>query len=62
MSIPNITEKPEIDMSIEEYDYHSYEPFAGNNLNNPGEIRTILKGKSCSHTQLCRILFLTVSW
>ena len=39
MSILNITEKPEIDVSIEEYEYHSYEPIAGTNLNNPGEIR-----------------------
>jgi len=39
MSIHNITEKPEIDVSIEEYEYHSYEPITGTNLNNPGEIR-----------------------
>jgi len=35
----NITEKPSIDESIEEYEYHGYEPFTGTNLNNPGEIR-----------------------
>ena len=39
MDILNITEKPEIDESIEEYEYHSYEPITGTNLNNPGEIR-----------------------
>jgi len=39
MSIHNITEKPEIDVSIKEYEYHSYEPITGTNLNNPGEIR-----------------------
>jgi len=39
MDILNITEKPEIDQSIEEYEYHSYEPITGTNLNNPGEIR-----------------------
>jgi len=26
MDILNVTEKPEIDLSIEEYEYHSYEP------------------------------------
>jgi len=39
MDILNITEKPEIDESIEEYEHHSYEPITGTNLNNPGEIR-----------------------
>jgi len=39
MDILNITEKPQIDETIEEYEYHSYEPTAGTNLNNPGEIR-----------------------
>jgi len=39
MDILNITEKPQIDETIEEYEFHSYEPIAGTNLNNPGEIR-----------------------
>ena len=39
MDILNITEKPEIEQLIEEYEYHSYEPITGTNLNNPGEIR-----------------------
>jgi len=39
MDILNITEKPEIDQSIEKYEYHSYEPIAGTDLNRPGEIR-----------------------
>ena len=39
MDILNITEKPEIDQSIEEYEYHRYEPITGNDLNRPGEIR-----------------------
>jgi len=39
MDILNITEKPEIDESIEEYEYHSYEPITGTDLNRPGEIR-----------------------
>jgi len=39
MDILNITEKPQIDETIQEYEYHSYEPIASTNLNNPGEIR-----------------------
>jgi len=39
MDILNITEKPEIDQSIERYEYHSYEPITGTDLNRPGEIR-----------------------
>jgi len=39
MDILNISEKPEIDQSIEEYEYHSYEPITGTDLNRPGEIR-----------------------
>jgi len=39
MDILNITEKPEIDHSIEEYEYHSYEPITGTDFNRPGEIR-----------------------
>jgi len=33
MDIFNITEKPEIDESIEEYEFHSYEPITGTDLN-----------------------------
>jgi len=39
MDILNITEKPEIDESIEKYEYHSYEPITGTDLNRPGEMR-----------------------
>jgi len=35
----HITEKPEIDQSIERYEYHSYKPITGTDLNRPGEIR-----------------------
>jgi len=37
--ILNSTEKLQIDESIQEYEFHSYEPIVGTNLNNPGEIR-----------------------
>jgi len=39
MEILKITEKPEIDESIEEYEYHSYEPITGTDLHRPGEIK-----------------------
>jgi len=40
-NILNITEKPEIDESISEYEFHSYEPITGTDLNRPVEIRFI---------------------
>jgi len=39
MDILNITQKPEIDESIERCENHSYEPITGTDLNRPGEIR-----------------------
>ena len=39
MDILDISEKPEIDQSIEKYEYHSYEPIIGTDLNRSGEIR-----------------------
>jgi len=42
-NILHITEKPEIDQSIEEYEYHSYEPITGTDLNRPGEIRIAIE-------------------
>jgi len=62
MDILNITEKPDIDQSIEEYEYHSYEPVTGTDLNRPGEIRIMLKRKTCSHIRVNVIWFSTVSW
>ena len=44
MNILNITEKPEIDQSIEKYEYHSYEPITGTDLNRSEERRV---GKEC---------------
>jgi hypothetical protein len=39
MDILNFTETPMTDETIEEYEYHEYEPITGTSLNNPGEIR-----------------------
>ena len=39
MDIQRFTEAPIVDESIEEYEYHEYEPITGANINNPGEIR-----------------------
>jgi len=38
MDILSITEKPETDESIEKYEYHSYEPITGTDLNRPGKL------------------------
>ena len=37
--ILQFTETPLIDESIEEYEYHEYEPITGTNFNNGGDIR-----------------------
>ena len=37
--ILKFTEPPLIDESIEEYEYHEYDPITGTNLNNGGDIR-----------------------
>ena len=37
--IYKFTETPLIDDSIEEYEYHEYDPITGTNLNNGGDIR-----------------------
>lgn len=39
MDILKITETPFTDESIEQYEFHEYEPITGTNPNNPGEIR-----------------------
>ena len=39
MDMLKINESLATDESIEEYEYHEYEPITGANLNNPGEIR-----------------------
>ena len=36
--ILKFTETPIIAESIEEYEYHEYDPISGNNLNNDGDI------------------------
>ena len=41
-----INESLATDESIEEYEYHEYEPITGSNLNNPGEIRITVQTQS----------------
>ena len=38
-------ETPLIDESIEEYEYHEYDPITGTNLNNDGDIRISIKSQ-----------------
>ena len=37
--ILKFTDSPIIDESIEEYEYHEYEPITGTSLNNGGDVR-----------------------
>ena len=58
MDILNISEKPEIDKSIEEYEFHSYEPITGTNLNAPGEIRINIETQDLfTHPCECFLFF-----
>ena len=43
MNMLKIDEPLARDESIEEYEYHEYEPITGSNLNNPGEIRITIE-------------------
>ena len=43
MDMLKINESLTTDESIEEYEYHEYEPITGSNLNNPGEIRITIQ-------------------
>ena len=50
--ILKFTNNPIIDESIEEYEYHEYDPITGTNLNNGGDIRNSIA--RCVHTSLPR--------
>ena len=43
--ILKFTDTPIIDESIEEYEYHEYEPITGTNLNNGGDIRISIESQ-----------------
>ena len=43
--ILKFTETPLIDESIEEYEYHEYDPITGTNLNNDGDIRISIESQ-----------------
>ena len=60
--ILNITEKLQIDKSIQEYEFHSYGPIAGTNLNNPGEIRLNIETQDLFTHPAESFLVLTGSW
>ena len=46
MDILNITEVPITDESIQEYEYHQYDPATGTNLSNPGEIKITIQNRN----------------
>ena len=43
--ILKFTDDPIIDESIEEYEYHEYEPITGTSLNNGGDIRICVESQ-----------------
>ena len=43
--ILKFTETPIIDESIEEYEYHEYEPITGTSLNNSGDVRISIESQ-----------------
>ena len=43
--ILKFTDSPIIDESIEEYEYHEYEPITGSSLNNSGDIRISIESQ-----------------
>ena len=43
--ILKFTETPIIDESIEEYEYHEYEPITGTSLNNGGDVRISIESQ-----------------
>ena len=43
--ISKFTDTPIIDESIEEYEYHEYEPITGTSLNNDGDIRISIESQ-----------------
>ena len=45
VDILKFTETPLIDESIEEYEYHEYDPITGTNLNNGGDIRISIESQ-----------------
>ena len=44
-NILKFTETPLLDESIEEYQYHEYDPITGTNLNNGGDIRISIESQ-----------------
>ena len=43
--ILKITDNPIIDKSIEQYEYHEYDPITGTNLKNGGDIRISIESQ-----------------
>ena len=47
-----------IDESIEEYEYHEYEPITGTSLNNGGDIRISIESQDvCTHPSESYLIF-----
>ena len=50
--ILKFTETPIIDESLEEYEYHEYEPITGTSLNNGGDVRMSIESQDPSESYL----------
>ena len=56
--ILKFTETPLTDESIEEYEYHEYEPITGTNLNNSGDIRISIESHDMfTHSRESYLIF-----
>ena len=52
------TDTPIIDESIEEYEYHEYEPITGTSLNNGGDIRISIESQDVfTHSSKSYLIF-----
>ena len=56
--ILKFTDIPIIDESMEEYEYHEYEPITGTSLNNGGDIRISIESQDmCTHPSESYLIF-----
>ena len=56
--ILKFTETPIIDESIEEYEYHKYEPITGTSLNNGGDVRISIESQDVfTHSSESYLIF-----
>ena len=62
MDMLKINESLATDESIEEYEYHEYEPITGSNLNNPEKLGSLYRHRTYFITPVKVIYYSKVSW